>query len=60
MSHHEIEALIAGIGFWGFLLRGPGDLVSTLYKESYTYPNWSYPNYNPTYNRLTKSLGLQV
>ena len=21
------------------------------------YPNWSYPSYNPTYKRLTKSPG---
>ena len=26
-------------------------------KESYKYPKWSYPNYNPTYNRLTESPG---
>ena len=31
------------------MLEGAGDLVSR-------FPKWSYPNYNPTYNQLTKSL----
>ena len=44
---------VEGLG----LLGGAGDLVSKVISRviSYKYPKWSYPNYNATYKRLTKS-----
>ena len=39
------------------LLGGPGDLVKWVLSRVISTPKWSYPNYNPAYNRLSKSPG---
>ena len=42
---------------FGALKRMPRGLSKSVISRVISTLNWSYPNYNPTYNRLSKSSG---
>ena len=55
-QRNTATATVFRIGFEG-ILGGPGDLVSGFLSRVISTLNGVTPNYNPTYNRLTKSPG---